>query len=376
MRVGMFHTIPEEGRTSSEVYARELSAALSALAPADLELRHFRPKGRLRRRLAVAPPAAKIGGYLDRYLVYQWRARSRRADVYHLVDHGYGHLGFSLDRHRTIATFHDAMLLKFRARELPVEPYPRMSILAHRLDLAALMNCARILTNSEGSREDLLRFTGIDPQRVRVTLLGVSPRFSPVDENTDELTAPIDRNPTVKILHVGHCGPYKNVEGILRALPLVIRGTREQVELIKVGGPFTPTQLALISRLRLEDRVRHLGHVPDDQLPGIYREADLVVMPSLHEGFGLPVLEAMACGTPVVASNRGSLPEVVGDAGVIVDDPTNASALAAGMVRAIEDARLRDDLRARGLARAATFTWERTARATLEVYRDVYEEAS
>ncbi len=80
---------------------------------------------------------------------------------------------------RTVATFHDAMLLKFRARELPVEPYPHMSILAHRIDLVALTECARILTNSERSREDLLRFTGIDPQRVRVTLLGVSPRFAP-----------------------------------------------------------------------------------------------------------------------------------------------------------------------------------------------------
>ena len=374
MRVGLFHTIPEEGRTSSEVYARELAAALSALAPVDLELRHFRPKGHLRRRLGVVAPAAKMGGYLDRYVVYQWRARSRRADVYHLVDHGYGHLGFSLDRSRTIATFHDAMLLKFRARELPVEPYPRMSILAHRVDLVALMKCARILTNSEGSREDLLRFTGIDPQRVRVTLLGVSARFAPNEERAERRTASNDRTPTVKILHVGHCGPYKNVEGILRALPLVIRQIQERVELIKVGGPFTPEQLTLISRLRVEDHVRHLGQVSDDTLPGIYREADLVVMPSLHEGFGLPVLEAMACGTPVVASDRGSLPEVMGDAGIMVDDPTNPSELAAGMVRVIKDERLRDDLRARGLARAATFTWERTARATLEVYRDVYEE--
>ena len=306
--------------------------------------------------------------------MYQWRARSRLADVYHLVDHGYGHLGFSLDRHRTVATFHDAMLLKFRARELPVEPYPHMSILAHRIDLVALTKCARILTNSERSREDLLRFTGIDPQRVRVTLLGVSPRFAPSEERGEERAERIDRKPTVRILHVGHCGPYKNVEGLLRALPLVIREAGERVELIKVGSPFTPGQLALISTLRLGDHVRHLGHVSDATLPGIYREADLVVMPSLHEGFGLPVLEAMACGTPVVASNRGSLPEVVGDAGIIVDDPTNASVLAAAIVRAIEDQGLRDDLRARGLARAATFSWERTARETLAVYRDVYEE--
>ncbi len=185
MKVGMFHTIPEEGRTSSEVYARELTAALSALAPPDLELRHYRPKGEFRRRLRGAGPAARMGGYLDRYLVYQWRSRARRADVYHLVDHGYGHLGFSLDRRRTIATFHDAMLLKFRARELPIDPYPRLSILAHRVDLVALEGCALILTNSERSREDLIRFTGIDPDRVRVTLLGVSPRFAPADESAE-----------------------------------------------------------------------------------------------------------------------------------------------------------------------------------------------
>ena len=92
---------------------------------------------------------------------------------------------FSLDRRRTIATFHDAMLLKFRARELPIDPYPRLSILAHRVDLVALEGCALILTNSERSREDLIRFTGIDPDRVRVTLLGVSPRFAPADESAE-----------------------------------------------------------------------------------------------------------------------------------------------------------------------------------------------
>ena len=138
MRVRLFHTIPEEGRTSSEVYARELTGALSALAPPDLELRHSRPKSRLRRRLGAVAPAARLAAISTATWCTSGEARSHHADVYHLVDHGYGHLDFSLDRHRTIATFHDAMLLKFRARELPVEPYPHLSILAHRVDLVAL----------------------------------------------------------------------------------------------------------------------------------------------------------------------------------------------------------------------------------------------
>lgn len=374
MRVRLYHTIPEEGRTSSEVYARELTAALSVLAQPDLDLRQFQPTGRLRRALAPFAPAARLGGYIDRYVVYQWRARSAPADLHHIVDHGYGHLGFSFEPRRTIANFFDAMLLKFRAGELPVERYPRLTILAHRVDLAAIERAARIIAISQSSRNDLIRFTGVDPGRVQVILLGVSPRFAPDEVVDGEATAPIDRGGSLRILHVGHCGPYKNVEGIVRALPRAIRLLGEPIQFVKAGGPFTAAQRTLISKLGIEDHVVHLGPVPDERLPQIYREADLLVMPSLHEGFGLPVLEAMASGTPVLAANRGSLPEVVGDAGLLVDDPADPDALADAIVRGVGDATLRRDLRARGLARAATFTWERTAHETLAVYREVYEE--
>lgn len=370
----MYHTIPEEGRTSSEVYVRELTAALSALTPTDLDLRHFQPTGRLRHSLAGFAPAARMGGYVDRYLVYQWRARSAPADLHHIVDHGYGHLGFSLDPRRTIANFFDAMLLKFRARELPVDRYPRLTILAHRADLAAIKRAARVIAISRSSRNDLVRFTRVDPGRVRVILLGVSTRFAPCDVEVDVGAVSDVRAASRRILHVGHCGPYKNVEGILRALPRATRLLGEPVQFVKAGGPFTAAQRTLIGTLGIGDHVVHLGPVPDDRLPQIYREADLLVMPSLHEGFGLPVLEAMASGTPVLAANRGSLPEVVGDAGLLVDDPTDPEALAGAIVQGLGDGALRRDLRARGLARAATFTWKRTAQETLEVYREVYEE--
>ena len=374
MNVRLYHTIPEEGRTSSEVYARQLAMALGAVAPAEVEVAHLYPRGRLRCALAGFPPAARIGGYVDRYVVYQWRARSYPADVHHVVDHGYGHLGFSLDPRRTVASFHDAMLLKFRARELAIDHYPYLTVLAHRVDLVAIARAARIIAMSESSRNDLLRLTRVDPGRVRVILHGVSPRFAPGEVVNGEAVASIDRTGPPRILHVGHCGPYKNVEGILQALPQAIRLLGEPIQFVKAGGPFTAAQRKLISKLGIEDHVVHLGPVPDERLPRIYREADLLVIPSLHEGFGLPVLEAMASGTPVLAANRGSLPEVVGDAGLLVDDPTDPDALAGAIVRGVGDATLRRDLRARGLARAATFTWERTARQTLEVYREVYEE--
>ena len=378
MKIRLYHTIPEEGRTSSEVYARELAAALETVASAEVEVAHLYPRARLRRAAGSFAPAARIGGYLDRYVVYQWRARSFPADIHHLIDHGYGHLGFSLDPHRTVANFMDAMLYKFRAGELAIDHYPHLTVLANRMDLVAIRRAARVIAISESSRRDLLRFTGADPERVRVILLGVSQRFSPADpaDPADRARAAHANGAMpLRILHVGHCGSYKNIEGILRALPRASRALGERIQFVKAGGPFTPAQRVLITQLGIEEEVVHLGPVSDEALPGVYRAADVLVMPSLHEGFGLPVLEAMASGTPVVSSSRGSLPEVVGDAGLIVDDPEDPDAIAAGMVRVLGDPVLRQDLRQRGLARAATFSWERTARATLAVYREVYEES-
>jgi glycosyltransferase involved in cell wall biosynthesis len=129
-----------------------------------------------------------------------------------------------------------------------------------------------------------------------------------------------------------------------------------------------------VRRLRLEENVHFVGHVPENDLPAIIKGADLLVYPSLYEGFGLPPLEAMACGTPVVASNTSSLPEVVGDAGVLVE-PEDVASIAAGIALVLNDAKLRTQLSARGLIRAQEFTWERAAWATLEVYSQVLQEA-
>ncbi|MGC9082856.1 MAG: glycosyltransferase family 4 protein, partial [Anaerolineae bacterium] len=125
-----------------------------------------------------------------------------------------------------------------------------------------------------------------------------------------------------------------------------------------------------LRELGLEDRVRFTGYVPDEDLPALYSAADLFAFPSLYEGFGLPVLEAMACGVPVVCSNTSSLPEVVGEAGIMVE-PHNVHALARAMGRVLTDEALRASLRARGLERAQRFTWEEAAKRTVEVYRQV-----
>jgi glycosyltransferase involved in cell wall biosynthesis len=372
MRVRMLHTLPGDRRTSSEVYARELSSALRRIGATDVELVHHHPTEPARTLAGRRVGLARVAGYFDHYVHYPWRAGAGRADVHHVIEHGYGFLTLRLPPERAVVTFHDAMVMRMQARELPVAPPSRLPLLANRLRIAGIERAAHVIAVSEQSRHDLLRFTNCDPARVSVIHEGVSPLFRPVAPEGRNNRC--DRN-VVRVLHVGHCGFYKNIETILRVVAALDNRLEFAVEFVKAGSAFTPDQRALIARLGIADRVRWLGHAPTADLPSVYASADVLLMPSLHEGFGLPVLEAMACGTPVVASNAGALPEVIGDAGLTAD-PLDVDGLAGAIARVLVDPGLRAELRRRGLARAATFTWERTAEATLDIYRRVHEEAS
>ncbi len=368
MIVRLFHTLPGEGRLSMEVYAHQLTEGLAAMGNG-LTVEHYRASGRLRAAAGRWGPLARLAGYVDRYGIYQWSVRGQDADVNHVVDHGYGHLAFALDPRRTVVTFHDAVLLRLEARELPVGSYPRVSILGHKLSLQAIRRVARVIVPSDSSKRDLLRFTDYCPERVRVVPQGVSAEFRPAPDCHDDSRA----DDGLRLLHVGHCGPYKNVEGVLHALARLRQRLDTPVVLIKVGGAFTASQQALIARLGIENAIQHVGAVSRAELIRLYARAAVLLTPSLYEGFGMTALEAMACGTPVIASNTGSLPEVVGDAGLLVC-PTDVDAMVDAVVRVATDRELQATLRQRGLERARSFTWDRTARETVAVYHEIHEE--
>ena len=226
-------------------------------------------------------------------------------------------------------------------------------------------------TASASERDELLARTPIDPETVVAVHHGVDhDRFFPADDH-EAVRAAVHHRLGVGgryILYVSNHQRKKNTEGLVEAFAAAARDDPSLFLVMtgRGGGTFHLVE-RLIDEHGLKERVRILGHVPDDDLPDLYRAASAFALPSLHEGFGIPVLEAMACGTPVLASSVYALPEVCGDAAELVD-PYDTAAIAQGLRRILGDAGRAAELRRRGLARAAQFTWRRAAARHLETY--------
>ena len=226
----------------------------------------------------------------------------------------------------------------------------------------------RVIAVSDFTRGDLIDRYGLDPGRVVAIPNGVSTRFHP------DLAAAAAARTTLSlerpfVLFVGALQPRKNAGTLIEAFKRLRE--HDDLELVLAGGDRGGLDEVRerVRDLGLAGRVRLLGHVSEDALPGLYAAAELLAFPSLYEGFGLPALEAMACGTPVCASSTTGLGEAVGDAGLTFD-PTSAEEIADRMTRLLEDEQLRERLRAAGLERAARFTWRGNAEATAAVYRE------
>lgn len=264
-------------------------------------------------------------------------------------------------RTRCVTTIHDLIPLMFpdyapRAWKRRFFPLYRwlMHEVARRSDL--------ILTDSCSARDDVIRYLSLPAERVLAIPLGVDPRFQPL----------AGKAPRAKqaILWVGRADPYKNLVGLIEAFAALRKQYKLPLEL-RIVGPQDrryPEAAQCAASLGVADAVVWLGYLNDDRLLIEYQTADIFVQPSLYEGFGLPVLEAFACGTPVICSNKGSLPEVAGGAALIVQ-PHDTIGLAEAMRSVLTDSHLARDMRARGLRQAQKFNWEATARMTMAAYK-------
>jgi glycosyltransferase involved in cell wall biosynthesis len=230
-----------------------------------------------------------------------------------------------------------------------------------------------VLTVSEASKRDILKYFNIPASKIDVIYNAIDERFNeaPSDEDVWRVRERYQLKDPF-ILYAGNIKPHKNLERLIEAFYLLRREGLEQVKLLIIGDEISKyaTLRRAVHRYKLHQYVRFFGFVPDRTLAVLYRLAGVFVFPSLYEGFGLPPLEAMAGGTPVITSNVSSLPEVVGDAAMLID-PYDPVAIASAMRRVLSEPALRDDLRRRGFARVKEFSWDRSVKRIREVYDEV-----
>lgn len=245
-----------------------------------------------------------------------------------------------------------------------------------RQSALARKRAARVIAISESTKRDIVEYLDIPEERIAVTHLAADGAYKPIDDDRllDEVRARYQLDGDF-LFYVGTVEPRKNLARLIKAYSRLEPSVRDHYRLVIAGGSgwLNSDIYALVESLKLEGSVRFLGYVAAADLPVLYNLATAFAYPSLYEGFGLPPLEAMACGVPVVTSNVSSLPEVVGDAALTVD-PTDVDMLSDALGSLLRDEALRASLRRKGLYRAAEFSWERAAKETLAVYRSVLSE--
>ena len=242
---------------------------------------------------------------------------------------------------------------------------------------ASALNAKLVLTISESSKRDIVKHLHLPESRVRVTHLAAGSRYSPRHDPVDE--AALRRNhldlPPAYVLYLGGFDARKNIETLLQVyiwaqdaigydFPLVIAG-----KLPDANGPLFRDPRVIAKAIHVEDVVRYIGPVAEEDKPALYRGAMAFLYPTRYEGFGLPALEALACGVPVVGSNTSSVPEVVGPAGMLVD-PDDARLMAGALIAVVTDYELHEKLSVAAVQQAAKFSWEKCARETLQAYED------
>lgn len=233
-----------------------------------------------------------------------------------------------------------------------------------------MQKVTQVITVSNFSRFRILSHVNIPEEKVITIYIGADRKFKPINKDValatiKELQLPSDHY----FLTVGSLEPRKNLGRLLRAWEMVLPRLPKEMFLVLAGAPGKKQVFGELALDKLPPRVHFTGHVRDDLLPSLYAGATAFAYVSLYEGFGLPPLEAMACGTPVLTSNVTSIPEVVGDAALMVD-PYDVEAIADGLQRLVEDTTLRQELRQKGLERAKLFSWEKTARETWKVLEE------
>ena len=362
---------PGNGSVSTWNYFEFLSGRLGESLPG-WAVRSEHPGAGVDGSGGVRALSPRSRAWADNYVRWPLRLRRMRADIFHVLDHGLAWYDRFLDRRAVkIVTVHDLIAYLTWKGELPLPPVPRLRLPILFESVTQIRRARHLFAVSRHTADCLVRCLGIPSGRISVVHNWVPPYFRPLDqsERAAERVSLFGPEAEYVVIHVGKPNPYKNRIGALRAFAL-LRQRLPGARLFLVQ-PMVPEERQLLAELGISNFVRFFPPLSPERLRLVYAAADVLVFPSLYEGFGWPPLEAMACGCPVVSSDRASLAEVVGDAAITIDDPHDYSRFAAALERVLTDPATAGDLRARGLARVTSFTPERALAAMSSVYEQI-----
>lgn len=371
MRVGINASLLHSGAgyraAGVSVYSEQLLRALPAAAPqvefmAYVGIDTCVPAGVAvsRAPMSLRAPAVRIAW---EQLALPILATSSRLDVLHSAVNVLP----VLYRAPSVVTVHDLSFLRF-----PDRLTTRRRLYLRGMVVSSARHARHVIAVSQSTKLDLIELASVAPDRISIVHPGVDPSFRPMDRPARS-PRPQAFGGRPYILHVGTLEPRKNQDILIRAFAALRsrRAIPHMLALIGARGWMFQSLFDLVSRLGLDDHVRFLDYVPPVDLPLWYNGAELFAYPSAYEGFGLPVLEAMACGIPTITSSTSSLQELAGDACLTVE-PGSVEALETAMARILEDTELRMKLRIAGIERASLFSWETCARGTVAAYRTAY----
>jgi len=366
--VSIFPTLPVHAGMSMSHYTDELVQGLHGIS--DVLVRVEWPP------FGAEPSAGWLRSRWVRYVEYvRWCGRLP-GDLFHIADHSNAQLLLTLPGSQTVVTCHDLYPVAVAlGRVRFTGSQGRVAMAASALRVSLLRKAAAIVAISEHTLAECRDYLGIKRDRLFVGYHGVAARF--LSNNGAGAVESFKARHRIQpgwlhILHVGSNDPRKNLGTVFRVVAALKQRHKKDVCLVKVGSAFGPRETQAIQTMGLQEAVRHLGELSDEEIAHVYRACDVLLYPSFHEGMGRPVAEAMASGTPVVASNRGAIPEVVQHPNSLFD-PEDVDGMTNQILQITASKDLREELVQHGKLAAQKFTWEAHAQAVAEAYRSVVQ---
>jgi glycosyltransferase involved in cell wall biosynthesis len=366
MRIALIRTMPH---FSMDVYADGLIAGLKAIHPS-WEIIELPPQAFDRETRSLTVRAQKA---YERFWRFPKQVQQQSADIFHIIDHSDAHIVRWLKKtgRPVVVTCHDLINILYPENLQGSVRLPIVSDRLGRYSIEGMERADAIVAVSSETAKNINKILKVEPDRITIIPNAVEPIFHILpEEQTKAFRHKLNiSSDTFCLLNVGGNHPRKNLIGILKALKL-IKQRGLSCQFWKISDDFTDEDKRFIQSHELEDSIKYLGYLDKRTLVEAYNASDVLVAPSFHEGFGITLLEAMACGVPVITSSVSAMPEVVDDAGILVD-PKNSQVLADAVYRLHDDPIYYQDLQEKGLQRVQSFTWEKVAEQMVGVYEKV-----